>query len=526
MEHVVLVDDDGVAIGAHPKATVHGETTPRHLAFSCHVVRSDGHVLMTRRALGKRTWPGVWTNSYCGHPEPGESLEDAVRRRATFELGLDVEIVSCPLPEFGYTARDASGIEENEHCPVFVARAVSSLDPNPDEVSETQWISPDDLSTAVNTAPWAFSPWLVAHLPGVMPALSSDGARAHPVPLFSAFESRMAGILRDSREDAARFTPSYERLWETVAWIARGGKKVRPRLLLDAYRALGGDDDAAAVDAACAIELLHAALVIHDDVIDGDLTRRGRENVAGRFASEAQSAGAPRRDARAWGDASSIISGDLLLTRAHALIAGLDVAEDRRRSALDIFSETVFESAAGEHTDVLLSMHLTEATPDDVLAMIEHKTAAYSFRAPLALAAALSGAPRRVTDAVDVIARQIGVIYQLRDDVLGTFGDERETGKSVLSDLREGKETLLISYARADPAWSGIARHFGDEGLTPADGARVRDVVERSGARAYVESLIDERREEVGRRIRDADLPAGLVQLLEEANDACSARRA
>ncbi|MFC7464190.1 isopentenyl-diphosphate Delta-isomerase [Brachybacterium sp. GCM10030252] len=525
MEHVVLVDDDGVAVGTHPKETAHGGKTPRHLAFSCHVVRSDGHVLVTRRALGKRTWPGVWTNSYCGHPEPGESLEDAVRRRAKFELGLEIEILSCPLPEFRYTARDASGIEENEYCPVFVARATSSLEPNRDEVAEIQWISPDDLSAAVSAAPWAFSPWLVSHLPGVMSALTPREC-AHPVPLFPVFEARMTEILRSGRDEARRFTPSYVRLWETVEVIAHGGKKVRPRLLLDAYRALGGEDDRAAVDAACAIELLHAALVIHDDVIDGDLTRRGRENVAGRFASEAQAAGATQRDARAWGDASSIIAGDLLITRAHGLIATLDVAEDRRRSALEIFSETVLESAAGEHTDVLLSMHLSDPTSDDVIAMIEHKTAAYSFRAPLALAAALSGAPRRVADAVDVIARQIGVIYQLRDDVLGTFGDECETGKSVLSDLREGKETLLISYARHDPAWSDIAHHFGDESLTPADGAQVRDVVERSGARAYVESRIDARRDEVRRRIHAADLPVELVQLLEEASNECSARRA
>lgn len=164
VEMVVLVDADGAPIGMHDKQSVHGASTPRHLAFSCHIVDADGRVLVTRRALSKVTWPGVWTNSVCGHPRPGETMEDAVRRRAAFELGVHIDRIECALPEFGYTARDASGIEENEHCPVFTARAASALAPNPDEVAEVQWTSQAALVIAVDAAPWAFSPWLVEHL--------------------------------------------------------------------------------------------------------------------------------------------------------------------------------------------------------------------------------------------------------------------------------------------------------------------------------------------------------------------------
>lgn len=164
-EMVVLVDDLGRPVGEQSKATVHGETTPRHLAFSCHVLDAQGRVLMTRRALAKKTWPGVWTNSFCGHPAPGESLEDAVRRRAAFELGMELDEITCALPDFGYTARDASGVEENEYCPVFIATAASVPEPNPDEVSETRWATIADLRAATDAAPWAFSPWLTLHLP-------------------------------------------------------------------------------------------------------------------------------------------------------------------------------------------------------------------------------------------------------------------------------------------------------------------------------------------------------------------------
>lgn len=169
----MLVDDDGTPVGTQPKSTVHGTSTPRHLAFSCHIVDADGRLLVTRRALSKVAWPGVWTNAVCGHPQPEESMEDAVRRRAEFELGIEVTGVVCALPDFGYSARDASGIEENEHCPVFIAEAASSLVPNPDEVVETEWTTLSALVTAVHAAPWAFSPWLVAHLPDLVPHFSS-----------------------------------------------------------------------------------------------------------------------------------------------------------------------------------------------------------------------------------------------------------------------------------------------------------------------------------------------------------------
>ena len=169
---VVLVDHLGDPIGVQSKADVHGQSTPRHLAFSCHVVDEHGRLLVTRRALTKKTWPGVWTNSFCGHPGPGESLEDAVRRRAGFELGLTVDDITCAIADFGYVARDATGIQENEHCPVFIARAVSELTPNPAEVAQAQWTSASELGSAIDAAPWAFSPWLVEHFPQLAPHLA------------------------------------------------------------------------------------------------------------------------------------------------------------------------------------------------------------------------------------------------------------------------------------------------------------------------------------------------------------------
>ncbi|PNW08290.1 isopentenyl-diphosphate delta-isomerase [Microbacterium sp. AG157] len=160
-EHVVLLDDFGNEIGTAPKATVHDRDTPLHLAFSCHVVNTEGDVLVTRRALHKKTWPGVWTNSFCGHPGPAEPALSAVHRRAQFEVGLTIRDLELALPNFRYRAVDASGIVEHEICPVYVARADVDPEPNPDEVAEYRWVDPRELAASLESTPWAFSPWLV-----------------------------------------------------------------------------------------------------------------------------------------------------------------------------------------------------------------------------------------------------------------------------------------------------------------------------------------------------------------------------
>jgi isopentenyl-diphosphate delta-isomerase len=161
---VVLLDEDGAEIGTAPKSSVHGADTSLHLAFSCYVFNDRGEVLITRRALAKKTWPGVWTNSFCGHPAPAETLTDAVRRRADFELGMDLAGIDLALPLFRYRATDSSGIVENEVCPVYLARAVGDPVPNPDEVMEFAWTEPEALRRSVLATPFAFSPWMVLQM--------------------------------------------------------------------------------------------------------------------------------------------------------------------------------------------------------------------------------------------------------------------------------------------------------------------------------------------------------------------------
>lgn len=164
-ELVVLVDEKGRSIGTRLKTDVHDTNTARHLAFSCYLMDERGQVLLTRRALSKQTWPGVWTNSFCGHPSPEEQMTDAIHRRAQQELGTKVAAITSELPNFSYRAVDASGIVENEVCPVFSARLAGPLAPDPKEVCEWNWVTPSDLIAAVAAVPFVFSPWMREQLP-------------------------------------------------------------------------------------------------------------------------------------------------------------------------------------------------------------------------------------------------------------------------------------------------------------------------------------------------------------------------
>jgi isopentenyl-diphosphate delta-isomerase len=164
-ELVVLLDEQLRPCGTAPKRTVHGADTPLHLAFSCYLRRQGGEVLVTRRALGKRTWPGVWTNSCCGHPAPGETGADAVVRRVRQELGLTVSDLHLVLPDFRYRAVAADGTVENEFCPVWAAVVEGDPEPDPAEVLEWRWVDWDDLIAVARLAPWSLSPWAVDQIP-------------------------------------------------------------------------------------------------------------------------------------------------------------------------------------------------------------------------------------------------------------------------------------------------------------------------------------------------------------------------
>ena len=161
MEHVVLVDEENNELGTAPKESVHTTDTPLHRGFSLFLFNSKKELLLTKRSSKKKTFPGVWTNTVCGHPAPQESVEDAAKRRLDVELGLRTQDVRNlrEVAPYRYRFTDKNGIVENEICPILVA--YSDADPNPDqkEIEGWRWIKWEDFLVDLKKNPTVFSPW-------------------------------------------------------------------------------------------------------------------------------------------------------------------------------------------------------------------------------------------------------------------------------------------------------------------------------------------------------------------------------
>lgn len=198
MELVILVDDEGEPIGSAPKSTVHDRMTPLHLAFSCYIFRADGKFLLTRRAATKKTWPGVWTNSCCGHPQPGENLADAMVRRVQEELGITPLGWGMILPDFRYRTVMENGVVENEVCPVFAAYVDDEPATDPTEVAEYVWLDWPTFRALVRGNALQVSPWCELQMSGLS-TFSDDPLRWASAGLESLPE-RWRGPLGQARK--------------------------------------------------------------------------------------------------------------------------------------------------------------------------------------------------------------------------------------------------------------------------------------------------------------------------------------
>lgn len=294
---------------------------------------------------------------------------------------------------------------------------------------------------------------------------------------------------------AAHYGTEFVALWQAAAEHALGGKLIRPRLVIDLLRSLApagltAKEVETAIDVAAHVELLHFAFLLHDDVIDGDLVRRRRPNLIGSLVE--RRATEPAEPALHWARSSAILMGDLLLASAVLGFARAEVSSEARTRLLALLEETIFETVAGEHTDIGLSDGIIPPDLRTILSTSAYKTATYSFVLPLRAAAVLAGSPSAAEDQLTAIGRHLGLAYQLQDDLLSVFGDPDAHGKDAFSDLREGKETAIIAYARMTGHWPSIELRFGAIDLSPAEASDIRDRLRECGAERFVRGLVQE----------------------------------
>jgi geranylgeranyl diphosphate synthase type II len=313
-------------------------------------------------------------------------------------------------------------------------------------------------------------------------ALEHDGYRAQ-------VDAVLDGFFDEAKARASRIGEAYLLLWQTLEANTIGGKRFRPRMVMTAYEGLGGERLETAAHVGAAFELLHTALIVHDDVIDRDFVRRGVLNVSGSYRERAQTAGIPIPAAEHRGMSVGVVAGDLALSGAYRLIERSPVHPITKTRLLDLLEEAVFASAAGELMDVDFSLNVSAASVDEVLAMERLKTAVYSFEVPLKAGAVLAGRDEPTVELLGEVGRDLGIAYQIVDDILGVFGDSQSTGKTTLGDLREGKRTVLMAYAATRPEWSEISGCLGNPDLPAEDAELVRGLLLSSGAESFARAL-------------------------------------
>ena len=527
---VELVDEAGQAIGHAARATIHHGNTPRHRAFSVYLVDAAGRVLLTRRALSKLTWPGVWSNSCCGHPRPGESDVAAVQRRVREELGVNVTNIEVMLPDFGYTATDPHGLVENEQCPVYHALIAdpAALRPDPDEVMDYQWLTWPDLIATVERAPGLLSPWAVTQVQTL--ASSQDSARMPRMPrsLQSAdATTTLASVTRLLTEQINELTLLWRELGggqatdvlaqDLPAWLGNvllGGKRLRPAMCHWGYVAAGADvawpGHAEMVRAATALELLHQFALLHDDVMDESDRRRGAlaaHREAERWHADAGALG----DSATFGRNLAVLLGDLALVQAHRLVASL------RPRIRELWYELCVELVVGQRGDLTgAAAGRRDRVHAERLAQL--KSSSYTVARPLALGAAAAGATAGAHRALERYGFHAGMAFALRDEVLGVWGDPAATGKPTGDDLRTGKPTVLLSVAvdRLEGAAAKALRKAGSASMTSQDVAVLQDAMLTTGVKDEVEKLIVRHVEDADMALADGSLhPVGVAGLTD-----------
>ncbi len=288
-------------------------------------------------------------------------------------------------------------------------------------------------------------------------------------------------------------------------FLLDGGKRLRPAFCYWGWRGAGGPDTDEIVTAASCLELLHACALIHDDVMDGSDTRRGRPAVHRRFATlhrGEQWLG----DAEAFGRSAAILLGDLCLIWADQMFntSGLDDRALRRATAT--YDAMRGELMAGQYLDLLEQVRGGRDV-ERALRVARYKSAKYTIERPLHLGGVLAGARQETLDAYTAYGLPLGEAFQLRDDVLGVYGNPAQTGKPAGDDLREGKRTVLVATAvrRATPGQAALVRRLlGDPHLDDAGVAALREVIAETGALDHVERLVEQRTTEAVAALRGA----------------------
>ena len=470
-EAVLQVDENDVVVGPISKADSHYQSGSLHRAFSVLLFNSDGKLLLQQRAHDKITFPSVWANSCCSHPlASAEEMEEndalgvkvAAIRKLDQELGIAPDSIDINdfhfITKMRYSARMNADWIEREIDHILMIQANVELDPNPNEVSAVKWVSAEELDAMLvdEDSDDVIAPWFRCIAARLM---NEDWWNA--IGDKAACEALQDGLIHDMG-DVTHMLPNAEganlltsinevkpfieqRIVESLTasrherlaaammhLILGGGKRMRATLPWLVGRAVG-DTHSGLLDIGAAIETIHNFTLVHDDIMDDDEIRRGRNAVHIEYDMP-----------------TAINAGDAMLAIAfERLVMSANIELHDIPSLVNRIAWMVRRVSEGQQLDIEFETR-ERVTEDEYIEMIEGKTAVM-FQICAELGARVAGADDEVIECLAEWGRSVGLCFQLMDDLIDVLSDSATLGKPTGSDVAQGKQTLMVIHALSQP---------------------------------------------------------------------------
>lgn len=344
--------------------------------------------------------------------------------------------------------------------------------------------------------------------------------------ITDAVELMLGQYCHDQIAKAQKIGSPYVELWNEIdKYLQGGGKRIRPYLMLLTYEAYGGAVTEKVLPVACAWELLHSCLLVHDDIIDRDTIRHGSLNIAGQYETKYKQLA--DTDAGHYASSAALLAGDLLLSATYDIVMTSSLAAEDKLRTFTFLHDALFSVGGGELLDVESVLKPIESVDTTNIAI--YKTARYSFELPMLSGAVLADAGEDDLERLSQLGKELGLLYQLIDDILGVFGDVIQTGKPNDSDIREKKRTPVVQYALKLLDLPGRERltdlYKFDRSLSNEEVSEITKLIHDSGAREMAMQNVALHTQKALDLVELLTIPALYKKELQELIDKLQARK-
>ncbi len=474
---ILVADKNGRHTGEYVKKEVaHTGRGKRHLAISVLLYNNKKQVLLQKRKhkIHNDIWDLTGSTHHL-HRRDGtnETTEEATYRCLEQEYGIFAKIPLKVLGGINYFAADGKFCE-NEHDIIVAGEYSGEIKPNRDVHYDYQWVEFEDFLKDIVTNPKKYAPWALLAAKKLKD-FQIEGELDDMLKKFlEIFENYSSFYFDNKIKNSSKYPKLITKLYKDLADFTNGGKRMRAFLVYLGYVIGGGRDLTKILPISLALEIIHSFLLIHDDIIDKSDTRRKKATIHKRYE---------KLFGQHYGISQAIVLGDIACFEAFELVNSSKFNADLKQICQKKLYEVLLETAYGEALDIEYSFRKLKIS--DIMQIADLKTARYSFVGPLTIGAILSKSTTGQIKAIQQFGLLIGIAFQLQDDYLGVFGDEAILGKSVLSDMREGKNTLLIYKAKelgTQDDHKTIDKLWGKNNATLSDLEKIKKIIVKSGA--------------------------------------------